>query len=665
LTGPPSTLIQSTPRAESRLLDGLTVEQTATVTHGQGPQIIYAGPGSGKTRTLITRVEHLLATGAAAPSQIVVLTFTNQAAAECSARIRRSLGAAAVRGITTSTFHALCARVLRQHPHRIERRANFTIYDEHDTDTLIERALGDRRRRPVQQQLPRCGGCGSSEARAEISLAKSRLWTPDFYERHGTHPVAPLIATLWRELERELTASNALDFDDLLGFCVRLRGEQPELQLAYRRRWRWLLVDEVQDLTYAQLGLVRLLAEPDGNVTVVGDTDQSLYRWTGAEPRNMLTFAAAFPSRHEVSLGRNFRSRPEIVRAAARLIAHNQNRTQIRFEAARGPGGRVTVRAFENEYAEAASLAHAIARQLRTGTSPNEILVLARTSFALQPPLRALARSNIKHRVLGSLGLFERRVIKDALAYASLLANPDDPVALRRAIAAPRRGVGEAITAAIVAQARERDTDLLSVCADPSDLPRVPARTRAKLGAFGQALLTLRREHEAGLSVADTVAAVLTVDEGGLVAHHKNRASDKKTRRDAERALEDLKLLRASATTYQHHERSSASLIGFLEQAIGLHGEDPGAQDSVVTVSTIHRSKGTEARIVFLCAAEEQIIPTRPALRSGAREDIEQERSAFYVAMTRAKDMLAISWCGERSDRRTKGRSRFIGESGH
>lgn len=313
MNGPSSpTLPQSSSGDSTRLLGSLTAEQAAAVTHGEGPQIVYAGPGSGKTRTLITRVEHLLASGRAAPSQIVVLTFTNQAAAECIARIRDSLGARAVSGIITCTFHALCLRILRGHPRAFGRRANFTIYDERDVQAVIEYLIGDRQRASVQEQLKRYGGCPVTKAQQDISLAKNRLWNPDFYERHATDPAAPLIAALWRELERELTASNAVDFDDLLACCVRLLGELADLQLGYRARWRWLMVDEVQDLSYAQMGLVRLLAEPGGNVTVVGDGDQSLYRWRGAEPRNMLAFARVFPlaarSRWHATSARSWRS---------------------------------------------------------------------------------------------------------------------------------------------------------------------------------------------------------------------------------------------------------------------------------------------------------------------------------------------------------------------
>jgi DNA helicase-2/ATP-dependent DNA helicase PcrA len=644
----------------------LTEEQAAAVTHGEGPQVIYAGPGAGKTRTLIARAEYLLATGLASPNQIVVVTFTNSAASECIVRIQDRLGPGAVSGMSISTFHALCSRILRHHAPAFGRSDNFTIYDQREVRTVVDYVIGDKDRASVREQVERFGACSPTEVYNEISLAKNRLWTPDFYEEHAEHPVTPLIAAVWRELDRELADSNAVDFDDLLACCVRLLGEHPDLLMAYRTRWRWLLVDEIQDTNYAQMGLVRLLTAPDGNLTVVGDTDQSLYRFRGAESRNLRAFSEVFNGHHEVALGRNFRSKEEIVRAAEQLIAHNTNRPKIEFIADRGPGGHVQARSFENEYVEAAWIATEIGRRLRSGLTADKILVMARATFATQAIQRALAQANIKHRVLGSLGLYERAEIKDALSYLALLVNPDDAVALRRAIAVPRRGVGDATTAAIVEYARAQQLDLISACTHAEHLPRVRVRTRENMMRFGNAMLKVRAEHEAGRSLGHTVAATLMID-GGLVQYHqlrRDRAKRNDDRHDADRVLEDLRSVCRAASVYQEQQGVLASLLGFLEQAIGLHSQELSRQDPVVTVSTIHRAKGTQASLVFVAACEERVTPSWRSLESGDVEDLEEERRGFYVAMTRGEDTVFLTWCEHRNGQNTEGPSRFITEAG-
>ena len=651
-----------------QLLESLTLteEQTAAVTHGEGPQKVNAGPGSGKTRMLIARAEYLLATGRASPSQIVMVTFTNSAASECMIRIQDRLGAGAVSGMIISTFHSLCSRILHDHAPAFGRSDNFTIYDQREVRTVVDYVIADKARANVQEQVERFGACSPREVYHEISLAKNRLWTPDFYEQHAEHPVTPLIAAVWRELDRELADSNAVDFDDLLACCVRLLGEYPDLLMAYRTRWRWLLVDEVQDSNYVQMGLMRLLAAPDGNLTVVGDTDQSLYRFRGADPGNLEAFSDVFNDHREVALGRNFRSKEEIVRAAARLISHNTDRPNIEFISDRGPGGHVQVRSFENEYIEAAWIASEIGRRIRNGLTADKILVLARTTFATQAVQRALAQANIKHRVLGSLGLYERAEIKDALSYLTLLINPDDAAALRRAIAVPRRGVGDVTTAAIVEYARAEQVDLISACARAVQLPRVRARTRENMIRFGKAMLKVRAEHEVGRSLGHTVAATLMID-GGLVQYHerrRDRAKRHEDRHDADRVLEDLRSVCRAASVYQEQQGPLASLLGFHEQAIGLHSRELDREDPVARVSTIHRAKGLQASLVFICACEQGVIPSWRALETGDVEDLAEERRALYVAITRGEDTVFLTWCEHRNGHNTEGQSQHIAEAG-
>lgn len=646
----------------------LTAEQTAAVTHGPGPQLLIAGPGSGKTRTLIARVEHLLESAQATSRSIVVVTFTNNAARECSARLEASLGAPAVRGMIICTFHALCSRILRQHAPRIGRTPQFTIYDQRAMLELVEIALADEARSAIQALLAGQTPCSAGEIRDEISLAKNRLWTPSFYEQHSHHTHARLIATVWSALDLDLADSNALDFDDLLLHAVRLLGEHPDLQLHYRARWPWILVDEVQDTCYAQMGLLRLLAQPDGNLTICGDTDQSLYSFRGAEPRNLLSFPALFPGHRTVALGRNFRSREEIVRVAENVIVYNRDRPAIELSSHRGGGGRVIVRRCENEYAEGAWIAGEIAHQIASGLAPERIMVIARAAYATAPVQRALAKAGIKCHVLGSLGLFERSDAKDALAYLALLCNGADRIALRRAVGMPRREVGDATTAALAAQAQAYEIDLLEACAraETLALPRTRARARANLARFGQQMLEARELLRAGGSVAQTVERVLML-EGGLMHHYtqvRDGADDAERRAEAEAALTHLQGIRDSAALYERQAGDDATLLGFLERAVGLHSDGPAITEDGVRISTIHGAKGTEAAVVFLCGCEEGIAPSHHALGPNTPTALEEERRAFYVGMTRAADLLVLTWAGARRGRSTAGRSRFLTEAG-
>jgi DNA helicase-2/ATP-dependent DNA helicase PcrA len=648
------------------ILTGLTPQQIQAVTHGHGPQVINAGPGAGKTRTLIARVEYLLATGMASPREIVVVTFTNNAARECSERLAASLGRPVLRGMTISTFHSLCSRVLRQHAARVGRSSSFTIYDQRAALALIGYVLADEQRTRVRSKINDDAPCAASVINGEISLAKNRLWSADFYEQRSRHPHASLIAAVWREVDEELAVSNALHLDDLLGFAVRLLGEHQDLQAHYRGRWRWLLVDEVQDTCYAQMGLVRLLAQPAGNLTIVGDTDQALYSFRGAEPRNLLSFPSLFPGRREVALGVNFRSREEIVTAAEQLIVHNRSRPAIEFLAARGAGGHAAARRFENEYAEAGWIIGEISRRLAGGVPAGRILVLARASFALRPVRRALEKAGVKHHVLGSLGLFERAEVKDALSYLALLVNPHDAIALRRAIASPKREIGAKGAAAILEHARSLRIDLLEACASPEEIPRLRARARTKVAVFGRAMLALRAAQTQGLPVSDLVLRALTMD-GGLVAHYQRVQEEPRSAKHGEEAAATLELLRElceAARRYEGLEERGASLLGFLERAAGLYSSAPAIVDEGVRVATIHRAKGTQAKIVFVCGCEENIAPSRYAISATGQRAMEEERCAFYVGMTRAEDALHLSWSAVRQGRQSAGRSRFLTEAG-
>jgi DNA helicase-2/ATP-dependent DNA helicase PcrA len=647
------------PPGTERLLAGLTPEQAQAVTYGPGPLLLLAGPGAGKTRTLTHRAAYLLASGRAQPWEILVVTFSVRAASELRLRLADLLGETVATGVTAATFHSVCARLLREHAGVFGRTERYTIYDQADMRRVVDWLLSDAERGEIQRALVDYGQPASQELLAAISAAKNRLLTPDEYDRSMAHPAAPLIAAVSRESEVELQRCNALCFDDLLAFAVRLLGEHPQRLAWLRQRWRWILVDETQDTSRAQATLVDLLAGPDGNLCVCGDDDQVIHTWRHADPRHILDFHERQPSRTEIVLGRNFRSHSEILEAGVRCVSHNERRAGKALIAMRGPGGTVRIRQFVNEFAEANWVTAQIADALVAGTPPTEILVLARTGYATEPRQRALAHAGIPHRVLGSLGLYERTEVRDGLAYLTLIQNPVDAQAFRRAISSPRRGIGAATVTKLVTWARERhDGDLIAASARAAELDGIRSEAaRTRLVEFGSALDQVRTELAAGRSIGHVVIATVTLP-GGLVRHYEQErdyAPNPDRRRDAERVLEDLRSLCRAANAHDEHDEH-ATLTGFLEQAAGLHAQELDATtDRRITVSTIHRAKGVEAQAVALLGCEEELLPSWRSVSSPNPERLAEERRLFYVAATRAKDRLLITHVAERGRRPTGG----------
>jgi DNA helicase-2/ATP-dependent DNA helicase PcrA len=668
MTNPNPGVREHAPPGPEALLAGLTAEQAQAITFGAGPLLLLAGPGAGKTRTLTHRAAYLLASGRAKPWEILAVTFSVRAASELRLRLADLLGETIARAVTAATFHSVCARLLREHGSVFGRSERYTIYDQADMRRVVDWLLSDAKRGEIQRALTDYGQPASAEVLAEISRAKNALMAPDAYERSAQHPGAPLTAAVWRESERELRRCNAMDFDDLLAFSVRLLVEHPHRLAWLRQRWRWIVADEFQDTSHAQATLVDLLAGPDGNLCVCGDDDQVIHTWRHADPRHILDFHKRHPARTKIVLGRNFRSRAEILEAAVRCVSHNERRAGKALIAMRGPGGRVRVRAFANEFAEANWVTAQIADALAAGTPPGEILALARTGYATEPLQRALAHAGVPHRVLGSLGLYERSEVRDALAYLTLIQNPVDAQAYRRAIGSPRRGIGAATITKLVAWARERHGgDLIAASARAEDLDGIRSQAaRMRLTEFGAALEQVRGELAAGRSIGHVVIATVTIP-GGLVRHFQHRRDhtpDPDRRRDAERVLEDLRSLCRAAQANEEHEEG-ATLTGFLEHAAGLHSQEVDASnDRRITVSTIHRAKGVEAQAVAVLGCEEEMLPSWRSIASPDPERLAEERRLFYVAATRAKDRLLITHVAERGRRPTGGPSRFLTEAG-
>ncbi|MDP1847018.1 MAG: ATP-dependent helicase [Solirubrobacteraceae bacterium] len=666
------------PRAHDPAHDTLTGEQRSAVTHGAGALLVFAGPGSGKTRTLTARIAHLLASGRARPQEILALTFTVRAADEMRIRLVALVGHDRAAGVTVATFHALCARLLRPHAQLFGRSSAFSIYDQSDVVRIVRDLLADDHHGGDDDEVLAAG------LTEQIALAKSRLASPSTVRAVGGPRGGARLAALWGRVDAELAACNAFDFADLVTHGVRLLREHPPIRAAYRRRWRHVLVDEFQDTDPAQLALLAALSgpsggAPQGSLMVVGDDDQAVFGWRGAAVENLLDFERSFPCAARLVLSRNFRCRPVILEAAARCISHNTRRQPKALLADRAAGGELRVVAFRNDHAEAAWLTKRIGATIAAGTDPREILVLCRSLRWTQPLQQALTAAGIAHRVIGARSLWERVEVKDALAHVALVANPSDTAAFRRAVAAPTdreqfrkaavappsRGSGPATQRAIIEHARAAQIDLLEACMR-ADTLAIRAPAKEGLVRFGDELSSVGDALEAEGMLAKAVIRAISVSGGPVAAYQLllDAATDQRTLRDTARVLEDLRSLCRAAHTYERQSGSAATLAGFLEQT-RVEDVEPLTvrEDRRLTIATIHSAKGTEAEAVFVLGCEERRLPSRQAIESDDPFAVEEERRLFYVAATRAKDRLVLTTGQERSGSPTAGSSRFLAEA--
>ncbi|HLI32429.1 MAG TPA: UvrD-helicase domain-containing protein [Solirubrobacteraceae bacterium] len=635
-------------RAEE-LLGGLNEPQRAAVTHGEGPLLILAGAGSGKTRVLTHRLAYLVFSGQAAPDQILAITFTNKAAREMRERAEALLQRS-VQGLWIATFHSVCARMLRAHAELLGYTPSFTIYDQADSRRVVKRVLESldvdtKRFAPALLQ-------------SRISQAKNELLSAGEVER-SRGGFEELLAETYSRYERELQSANALDFDDLLRLTVRLFERHPEVRSRYALHFRHILIDEYQDTNLAQYRIVRLLADrtaavradareelsaeeekPPGarNLAVVGDDAQSIYGFRGADVRNILDFEADFPEARVIRLEQNYRSTQHILDAANALIANNSAALPKRLWSELGAGEPVRISELEDEHAEARYVVGEIERQLEGGRALSEIAVFYRTNAMSRVLEEALVRNQIPYRLIGAARFYERAEIKDALAYLSLLVNPRDSVAFLRAVATPRRGVGASSLARLQAYAAEQGLSLCELAASAESVPGVSRGAARGLRELAALLDSLRARIASGIEVAELIAA--TLRESGMIAALQAEDSP-----EAQGRIENLEQLVALAAELAGEPAAEPlSLERFLEQT-ALAGAAEEAQaadgpDGAVTLTTLHNAKGSEYPVVFIIGCEEGMIPHSRAIEEGG---LEEERRLFYVGLTRAMRLLHLT----------------------
>jgi DNA helicase-2/ATP-dependent DNA helicase PcrA len=595
----------------------------------EGPMLVLAGAGSGKTRVLTTRIARLIQHHGVDPSRILAVTFTNKAAGEMRERIARLLGSEP-RGMWCGTFHAIGARMLRANARAVGLTPNFTIYDQDDTVTLIKRVMEAAGISPK--------AWSPKVIAALISDAKNALVSPAEYASLALDPVSRNAAAVYRNLDAALRAANAVTFDDLLTLPVQLLQGDPALQQRMSQQFQFILVDEYQDTNRAQYRLIKLLGAEHGNVVVVGDDDQSIYGWRGADIRNILDFEREFADARVVRLEENYRSTPNILELANVAISANVGRKGKTLRATRPNGERVTVVAALDDRDEAEWVTEEITARMSTeNRSPRDFAILYRTNSQSRSIEDALRKRAMPYRLVGAVRFYDRREIRDLMAYLKLIANPADNEAFRRAIAVPKRGIGDTTVETLAEKARVAGVPLLSAASDTELLADLRPATRTGLAAFAQ---LIGRFHDAARAssvdelLRDLVEAIRYGDY--LKSDAPEQARDR---------IENVTALidgAAESVVEDGGEIGLTPLDHFLQTAMLVAGADqldPSAD--AVTLMTLHNAKGLEFPVVFITGLEDALFPTSQSFDDSAK--MEEERRLFYVGITRAEEKLYLS----------------------
>jgi len=636
---------------EQRLLEGLNPPQREAVTHEGGPLLILAGAGSGKTRALTHRIAWLVETDRARPGEILAITFTNKAAEEMRERVGALVGRRA-RAMWVLTFHSACVRMLRAEAERLGYTRGFTIYDESDSLRLIKQCANALDVDP-KRYAPRA-------IKRQISDAKNTLEDAAAYRERVSSFFEQTAADVYELYEQRAHALNAMDFDDLLVRCVNLFELFPEVLERYRRQFGWLLVDEYQDTNRAQYRWLQLLAGEHQNLSVVGDDDQSIYGFRGADIRNVLEFEDDFKDAKVIKLEQNYRSTQTILSAANAVVQNNRSRKSKQLWTDRGSGEPVHVRELDDEHAEARYVAGEIERLVDEGTSRDEVAVFYRTNAQSRVLEDTLVRYGVGYQVIGGTKFYERAEIKDALAYLAFLVNPSDTVSFQRIVNSPRRGIGQTTQARILARADTLGEAVWDVAARPSDVPGLGATAVKSVGRFMSVMERLRERREGGAPVGDLLQE--TLDESGyLDALEAERTIEAQGR--AENLEELVGVAREYDAAVREEGEEAASPEEFLQQ-IALFSDQDGIADDegIITLMTIHNAKGLEYPIVFVIGCEEGVFPHSRAVESG---DLEEERRLCYVGLTRAERELYLTHARVRSlygNRDWNVPSRFLAE---
>ena len=617
------------------IYDTLNEPQREAVRHTDGPLLILAGAGSGKTRVLTHRIAYLIEELGVNPWNILAITFTNKAAGEMRQRVDNLVGFGS-ESIWVSTFHSMCVRILRRFIDRLGYDSRFTIYDTDDQKTLMK-AVCKKVDIDTKQFKERM-------LLSVISSAKNEMILPEEFELNAGGDFAQLkIAKVYREYEAQLKANNALDFDDLLVKTVQLLQTQPDVRENYQERFRYIMVDEYQDTNTVQFKLVSLLAGKYRNLCVVGDDDQSIYKFRGANIRNILDFEKEYPDAKVIKLEQNYRSTGNILNAANGVISNNKGRKDKTLWTANGEGEKISLRQFDTAYDEAEFIAEDIKKEVRDGASYNDNAVLYRTNAQSRLLEEKFIAMNIPYKIVGGINFYARREIKDILAYLKTVDNGQDDLSVRRIINVPKRGIGLTTINRIQESADERGISFYEALLAPEMIPGA-GRSASKLDSFA-ALIEYFKGQAEKESLTDLLNEILD-----MTGYAQNLEADDEI--DAESRLQNIEELLNKAAAYEEDcvdRGEKATLSGFLEEVALVADIDSLEEDQdYVVLMTLHSAKGLEFPHVYLAGMEDGLFPSYMTITGDDPEELEEERRLCYVGITRAEQQLTLTCARKR-----------------
>jgi DNA helicase II / ATP-dependent DNA helicase PcrA len=614
------------------LLEGLNEPQREAVEHPAGPLLVLAGAGSGKTRVLTHRIAWLIHAGVARPGEILAITFTNKAAQEMRERVELLLGHS-TRTMWVMTFHAACARLLRAEAPRLGYTRQFTIYDQSDSRRLVKRCL-DQVGADTKRFTP-------AAVQHQISDAKNKLRDAEAYRQLVGSFFEQTVADAYELYEREIHRMNAMDFDDLLVRTVNVLELFPEVRARYAGAFAQVLVDEYQDTNHAQYRMLELIAGEHRNIACVGDDDQSIYGFRGADVRNILEFEESFPEAKVVRLEQNYRSTQTILSVANAVISHNRGRMGKTLWTDIGEGDLVKIRELDDEHAESRYVLGEIERLVDEGVSRNEIAVFYRTNAQSRVLEDTLVRAEVPYQVVGGTKFYERAEVKDAIAYLNLLANPQDAVAFTRVANSPKRGIGQTSLSRVLSHADTMGISIWEAAETPESVPGLGTAAVKAIGRFMDTMNNLKARADEAVPVGDLLEALLH-ETGYLDALEAERTIE------AQGRIENLEALVEAAREFDARAEEGEDTLDVFLQATSLLSDADTRRDDegLVTLMTLHNAKGLEYPIVFMIGCEEGVFPHSRSVEEGS---LEEERRLCYVGITRAMRDLYMTHARRRN----------------
>jgi len=610
-------------------LKSLNPEQKHAVTAQEGPVIVLAGAGSGKTRVLTMRIAYLMAEKGVQPENILAVTFTKKAAGEMKERVQKLVPGSS--GLWIGTFHSVFARILRQEAAAVGYTPDFVIYDREDQEKIIKRIVAD--------DVSLSGTFSTSAILSTISKAKNNLVTTEVFAQRASTLFEETVAAVYPRYQSRLRNNNGFDFDDLITVPIQLFSRKPEILKKYRDRFTSILVDEYQDTNRAQYQLIRLLTQEHRNICVVGDDDQSIYRWRGADIRNILEFEKDFSGAEVFRLEQNYRSTKNILKAAVSVVQNNKGRKGKTLWSQNPEGEKVEVIETRNEHEEADRIVEKIHSEIFTNKRTfNDFAVLYRTNAQSRVLEDALRRRGLSYVIVGGIRFYERKEIKDLLAYCKLVVNPQDNVSFRRVVNLPFRGIGKVSVERLEAFAREQDIPLLQAAARVEEIDAITRRIKDNITSFYQLIdkyISLKEK----LSPNELVRAL--IDETGMLQMYKKDISP-----DSQNRAENIQELFNSINEYVTRTETP-SISGFLEEIALVNDIDSwDSSSNAITLMTLHSAKGLEFPVVMIAGCEDGLFPLTRSMDDP--DALEEERRLFYVGITRAKEKVYLLWAYER-----------------